>query len=168
MATKASKRTVTAYVYALEYNDTRHQLTATSSNDLAQQVQQMTGNKQVAKLARAAWGDTDADLSVHQARLVCVGAIVRETYRSLPPLKGQDRHTQEEALQSAPELQEAPGGEAQQAPANQEAAAPTAPAPIADTLPQAWSQPAAPAPTRTFLGVRMQPAPSQDKSEVSS
>ena len=160
MATKASKRTVTAYVYALEYNDTRHQLTATSSSDLAQQVQQMTGNKQVAKLARAAWGDTDADLSVHQARLVCVGAIVRETYRSLPPLKGQDRQTPQPVL----ELQE----ERQQAPANQEAAAPTAPAPIADTLPQAWSQPAAPAPTRTFLGVRMQPAPSQDKSEVSS
>lgn len=83
------KRTITARLYVLDYRDTRHQLTATSAADLAAQVQGVTSSKQTAALARAIWGDEGADLKVGGVRLVAVGAVVRELWRSLPPLKGQ-------------------------------------------------------------------------------
>lgn len=95
------KRTVTARLYALDHADTRHQLTATSAVDLAQQVQAITANKTASGLARAAWGDDDADLRAAGVRLVSVGAVVRETWRSLPPLKGQPHGGQEEAATTA-------------------------------------------------------------------
>lgn len=84
------KRIVTARLYALDHADTRHQLSASSAADLATQVQEITRSKQAATLARAAWGDDDADLKVGGVRLVSVGVVVREMWRVLPPLKGQE------------------------------------------------------------------------------
>lgn len=84
------KRIVTARLYALDHADTRHQLTGTSAADLAQQVQAITANKTAASLARAAWGDDAADVRAAGVRLVSLGAVVRELWRTLPPLKGQD------------------------------------------------------------------------------
>lgn len=85
-----TKRTVTSRLYILDHADTRHQLTATSATDLAHQVQDITSSKQAATLARAAWGDDQADLKAGGVRLVAIGAVVREVWRQLPPLKGQN------------------------------------------------------------------------------
>lgn len=139
----ATKRTITARLYVLDFNDTRHQITATSSSDLAQQVQQITGGRQAATLARNAysWGDMDADLRVGNVRIVCVGAIVREVYRTLPPLKGQES-AEEKAAQAQQPSQQAPKETQSAATSAEQPQAPKT-APAAPSSQQATTSPTA-------------------------
>lgn len=80
------KRTILSRTYILDTADTRHTLNATSAADLAAQVQEITSSRQFGHLARAAWGDSAADLRTGGIRLVATGATVREVWRTLAPL----------------------------------------------------------------------------------
>lgn len=102
------KRIVTAHLYTLDHHETRHDLAATSASDLAAQVQTITGSKQAASLARLSWGDHAADVQAAGVRLVAVGAVVREVWRTLPPLKGHPKAPEAEATPSEPDEPAAP------------------------------------------------------------
>ncbi|GGR75771.1 hypothetical protein GCM10008959_40940 [Deinococcus seoulensis] len=78
-----TRETTAARLYALTWNSVTHELAATSARDLAAQVQAITSSKQAAGLARAAWGDDQADLQLAGVRLVAVGRIVRQVWRSV-------------------------------------------------------------------------------------
>ena len=81
------KTVITARLYALTHRGTLHELTAITAGDLAAQVQALTGSRQAAGLARAAWGAERADLTGAGVRLVAVGQIVRQTWGSMPQVR---------------------------------------------------------------------------------
>lgn len=91
------KKIVLSHTYILDSDSQRHELTATSAGDLADQVQKLTGRKQAGNLARSAWGDEAADIRASGLRLVATGAVVREIWRTLPSLKGNEKAEKAEA-----------------------------------------------------------------------
>lgn len=91
MTSSKTKSTVLSREYVLDHQSVRHVITATSAGDLSKQVLEITGSKNAAALARAAWGDQAADITALGIRIVATGATIKETWRILPPLKGMDR-----------------------------------------------------------------------------
>jgi hypothetical protein len=83
------KSIITARLYLLQHQDRHHELTVTTAADLAAQVQALTGSRQAAQLARAAWTAERADLTAAGVRLVAVGQVVRQTWSELPQLARQ-------------------------------------------------------------------------------
>lgn len=98
------KETVTARLYALTAKGIHHELTASSAADLAEQVLALTGSKQAAQLARAAYGDDEAELTVAGVRLMATGRVLRQVWKTLPTQRAARKVqvNQESGLESAP------------------------------------------------------------------
>lgn len=101
------KRTVAARLYALTTQGTTYELTASSAADLAAQVQQLTGSRQAAQLARLSWADDDADVNAAGVHLVATGRLVREVWRTLPAARrAAQPPAEQEATQAAQDVQD--------------------------------------------------------------
>ncbi|PNY82747.1 hypothetical protein [Deinococcus koreensis] len=93
------KRITTHSLFLLTVRGVTTEIIAEDARDLAEQVTAGVGSRQAGLLARAVWGDEQADIRLFGVVLVSSGRVVRETWRRPPaqktdspvPLTGEPR-----------------------------------------------------------------------------